>query len=293
MGVGGEKIIYGIRVTPRELDFIRCLIQNNPTDSRRQISYKLCDAWGWRQPNGCRRDMVCRSFLLALERKGYIRLPARRCTPHNPLAVRRVPQRIEVDRSLIRTSLQSILPLQVQLVRHTPREALFNSLIAQHHYLGFCYPIGEQLKYLVGWGDRPVACMGWSSAVRHLACRDTFIGWTAETRKGNLALIGYQSRFLILPWVEVKNLASYLLGLIARRISEDWARLYNHPVYLLETFVDPDRYAATSYRAANWQLVGITTGRGKNDQTHKQNRSRKAVWCFPLHRQFRLLMQHG
>lgn len=181
----------------------------------------------------------------------------------------------------------------MELVRHTPREALFNSLIEQHHYLGFCHPIGEQLKYLVSWGDRPVACMGWSSAVRHLACRDTFIGWNAETRKRNLALIGYQTRFLILPWVEVKNLASYLLAVIARRISSDWGRAYNHPVHLLETFVDPDKYAGTCYRAANWQLVGITTGRGKNDRTHRQNRSRKAVWCFPLHRQFRLLMQHG
>jgi hypothetical protein len=291
--VEGEKIIYGICVTAKEVDFIRKLIEENPHDSRRQLSYKLCDAWHWIQPNGARRDMVCRSFLLALERKGYIRLPDKRFTPHNPLAIRHPPSRIEVDQTPVRASLRELLPLQVDLVRRTSREPLYNSLLAQHHYLGYCHPIGEQIKYLISWGDRPIACMGWSSAVRHLGCRDTFIGWTAEVRKRNLALVGYQTRFLILPWVEVKNLASYLLALIARRISADWKGLYNHPVYLLETFVDPDMYAGTCYRAANWIPLGITTGRGKNDQTHKPNRSPKAVWCYPLQRNFRVLMQHG
>jgi len=231
--------------------------------------------------------------MLALERKGRIRLPEKRCTPLNPLATRQPPRRIEVDQTPIRASVGELLPLQVVLVRRTPREALYNSLLAQHHYLGYCHPIGEQLKYLISWGDRPIGCMGWSSAVRHLGSRDAFIGWTAEVRKRNLALIGYQTRFLILPWVEVKYLASYLLALIARRICADWQGLYNHPVYLLETFIDPDRYAGTSYRAANWIPLGITTGRGKNDQTHQPNRSRKAVWCYPVHRNFRLLMQHG
>ena len=291
--VEGEKIIYGISVTAQEVDFIRKLIEENPHDSRRQLSYKLCDAWHWVQPNGTRRDMVCRSFLLALERKGRIKLPDKRFTPHNPLAIRHPPRCIEVDQTPIRASVGELLPLQVDLVRRTPQEPLYNSLIAQHHYLGFSHPIGEQLKYLISWGDRPICCMGWSSAVRHLGCRDTFIGWTAEVRKRNLALIGYQTRFLILPWVEVKNLASYLLALIARRICADWEGLYNHPVYLLETFVDPDLYAGTCYRAANWILLGITTGRGKNDKTHKPNRSRKAVWCYPVHRNFRVLMQHG
>ena len=289
----GEKIIYGICVTSQEVDFIRKLIEENPHDSRRQLSYKLCDAWHWIQPNGARRDMVCRSFLLALERKGSIRLPDKRFTPHNPLAIRHPPRRIEVDQTPVRASLRELLPLQVDLVRRTPREPLYNSLLAQHHYLGYCHPIGEQIKYLVSWGEKPIACMGWSSAVRHLGCRDTFIGWTAEVRKRNLALIGYQTRFLILPWVEVKNLASYLLALIARRICADWEGLYNHPVYLLETFVDSDKYAGTCYRAANWIPLGITTGRGKNDKTHKPNRSRKAVWCYPVQRNFRLLMQHG
>jgi hypothetical protein len=291
--MGGEKIIYGIHASSRQIDFIRKLITNNPKDSRRQLSYKICDTWGWIQPNGVRRDLVCRSFLLALERKGYITLPPRRFTPHNPLAIRQPPAKIEIDQSPIKTSLSAILPLQVQLVRRTTQEKLYNSLIEHHHYLRYCYPIGEQLKYLMSWGDRPVACMGWSSAVRHLAARDQFIGWTAEERKQNLRLIAYQTRYLILPWVEVKNLASYLLALISRRICADWQKSYNHPVYLLETFTDPQKYPGTCYRAANWQLLGITTGRGKNDQTRKQNRSLKAVWAYPLCRHFRNRMQHG
>jgi hypothetical protein len=183
--------------------------------------------------------------------------------------------------------------VQIALVRRTPLEKLYNSLLDQFHYLGFCYPIGEQLKYLILWHDRPIACMGWSSAVRHLAPRDKFIGWPPEVRKRNLHLIGYQPRFLIAPWVEVKNLGSYLLAAIARRMSADWQSIYHHPVYLLETFVDEEKFAGTVYRASNWIRVGITTGRGKNDQTNKPNRSRKAVWCYPLCRHFRQVMQDG
>jgi hypothetical protein len=291
--MGGEKIIYGIQVTAAQIDFIRRLINDNPQDSRRQLSYKLCDAWDWIQPNGVRRDLVCRSFLLALERKGHIRLPPPRCTPPNPLAERHPPPRIEVDRSPILEGIGELLPVQVELVRRTAWEKLYNSLLAQYHYLGYCYPIGEQLKYLIRRQDRPIACMGWSSAVRHLAPRDRFIGWTAEQRKKNLHLIAYNTRYLILPWVQVKNLASYLLALIARRIGRDWNRAYNHPVYLLETFTDPRRHSGTSYRAANWQYLGMTTGRGKNDRTNRANRPRKAVWCYPLCRHFRQVMRHG
>jgi hypothetical protein len=291
--MGGEKVIYGIEVTAAQIDFIRRLIGENPHDSRRQLSYKLCDAWNWTQPNGVRRDLVCRSFLLALERKGQISLPAPRCTPPNPLAARHPPPRVEVDQSPILAGLDELLPVQVELVRRTAWEKLYNSLLAQYHYLGYCYPIGEQLKYLIRRQDRPIACMGWSSAVRHLGPRDRFIGWTAEQRKNNLRLIGYQTRYLILPWVEVKNLASYLLALIARRICSDWSRTYNHPVHLLETFTDPSRHAGTCYRAANWQYLGMTTGRGKNDRTNRANRPRKAVWCYPLCRNFRSLMGHG
>lgn len=291
--MGEEKICYGIHVTHEEIDFINQLIRENPHDSRRSLSKKLCLAWKWVQPNGQTRDMVCRTFMLTLHRKGYIRLPEKKCSPPNPLARRQKPPPVEVDQSPIRAALCDLKPLQIQQVRRTALEPLYNSLLSQYHYLGYCYPIGENLKYLIFFHDRPIACMGWSSAVRHLASRDRFIGWTAEQRKKNLNLIAYNIRYLIVPWVEVKNLSSYLLASIARRIGRDWQTIYQHPVHLLETFVDTEKFAGTSYRAANWVYLGVTTGRGKNDHTNKPNRSLKAVWCYPLCKNFRQVMQNG
>jgi hypothetical protein len=137
---------------------------------------------------------------------------------------------------------------------------------------------------------RPVACLAWSSAPRHLGARDRFIGWGAAARKRNIHLIAYNTRFLILPWVQINHLASHILGRMARRISADWQRLYAHPIYMLETFIDPERFRGTCYRAANWLLLGRTTGRGKDDQTRRPNRSIKEILGLPLHRRFRELL---
>jgi hypothetical protein len=154
-------------------------------------------------------------------------------------------------------------------------------------------PVGEHLKYLVWAQGRPVACLAWSSAPRHLASRDHFIGWSGAARRRNIHLLAYNTRFLILPWVEVPHLASHILGCMARRISQDWERTYGHPIYFLETFIDPERFRGTCYRAANWMVLGRTTGRGKDDQTHRPNRSIKEVLALPLHRRFRELLGDG
>ncbi|MGO9120346.1 MAG: Druantia anti-phage system protein DruA [Desulfomonilaceae bacterium] len=172
-------------------------------------------------------------------------------------------------------------------VRRGPLEELFGGLIEQHHYLGYCQPVGEHLKYLVTMDDRPIACFSWSSAPRHIGCRDRFIGWSAGIRKKNIHLIAYNSRCLLLPWVSVPHLASHLLGKMARRISRDWQEVYGHPLYLLETFVNAERFKGTCYRASNWIHLGQTTGRGKDDLTHKPNRSIKDVWGYALDRSFR------
>jgi hypothetical protein len=152
-------------------------------------------------------------------------------------------------------------------------------------------PVGEHLKYLV-WarGTRPVAALAWSSSPRHLGARDRYIGWSQEARQRNLHLIAYNTRFLILPWVKVPHLASHILGRMAARISADWEAQYAHPLYLLETFVDPERFRGTCYLAANWKVLGETTGRGKADLTHRPNRSLKQVLALPLHRRFRELL---
>lgn len=277
----------GKRITAEDVAFIRQLIDQNPGDSRWVLSKKLCQAWDWRQPNGALRDMVCRGLMLALDRAGHIQLPARRRTPLNPLVQRKKPFPVAIEPHPLQGPLAEILPLEIHQVRRTPLETLCNSLIHQYHYLGYIQPVGEHLKYLVLARQRPVACLIFSSAPRHIGCRDRFIGWTPQVRRQNIHLLAYQSRFLILPWMRVPHLASHLLGRLSKVLAEDWQRLYQHPVYFLETFVDPERFRGTCYRAANWIYLGQTTGRGKDDQTHLPNRSRKAVFGYPLCRDFR------
>ena len=183
--------------------------------------------------------------------------------------------------------MDAVRPLTIRQVRRTNEEPLFNSLLEQHHYLGYTQPVGEHLKYLVSAHDRPIACLAWSSAPRHLGCRDRFIGWSPEVRQQNLRFLAYNLRFLILPWVTVPHLASHVLAGVARMLSRDWERVYGHPVYFLETFVDPQRFGGTCYRAANWIFLGRTTGRGKDDRTHQPNRPIKDVLGYPLCRRFR------
>ena len=273
-----------------DIGFINRLISENPNDSRWVLSRKLCRAWNWVQPNGTLKDMVCRSLMLELHRAGHIRLPAKKRNMPNPLADRTRPGRLTVDQTPVEEALSKITPLKFRQVRRSPEEKVFNSLIEQFHYLGYCHPVGEQLKYIVYAGLRPIACLAFSSAPRHIGCRDRYIGWSQRLRKDHIHLLAYNTRFLILPWVRVTHLASHILGRMARKLSQDWLSVYHHPIYYLETFVDKDRFAGTCYKAANWNYLGDTTGRGKNDQTHIPNRSIKAVWGYPLSNDFRRLL---
>ena len=277
-------------LTADDIGFINRLIFENPNDSRWVLSRKLCRAWNWVQPNGALRDMVCRSMMLELHRTGHICLPVKKRDMPNPLSERRRPVKLAVDQSPVEGSLSQIIPLQFRQVRRSPEEKVFNSLIEQFHYLGYCHPVGEQLKYIVYSGQRPIACLAFSSAPRHIGCRDRYIGWSKQLRKTHIHLLAYNTRFLILPWIRVRHLASHILGRMARILCEDWQALYHHPIYYLETFVDKQRFAGTCYKAANWVYLGDTTGRGKNDQTHIPNRSIKAVWGYPLTRHFRRLL---
>lgn len=285
------KLRYrGRAVTAREVEFIRRLIQAHPAASRRRLSALLCEAWNWRQANGGLRDMVCRSLMLELHRAELIELPPVRCRPLNNVISKRKPKAARVDTTAIRAALCEIRPLEFRQVRRSPEEKLFASLLEEHHYLGYTQPVGEHLKYLVAARSRPVACFAWSSAPRHLGPRDRFIGWSVEARKRNLHLLAYNTRFLILPWIEVPHLASHLLGQMSRRISGDWERLYGHPVCYLETFVDPARFRGTCYRAANWISLGRTTGRGHNAPTHEPRVPIKEILGYPLTKEFRDLL---
>lgn len=273
-----------------DVDLIRNLIAAHPGASRRALSKKLCEAWGWVQPNGVPCDMICRGLMLQLHRAGEIELPPVRQVNPNPFLDRKKPLPVEIDRSPIRARLSEIRPIEFIQVRRRAEEGLFNSLIEEHHYLGYTHPVGEHLKYLIYAGSRPVACFAWSSAPRHLGPRDRFIGWGIEARKRNIRFVAYNTRFLIFPWVEVPHLASHLLGRMTRRLSVDWQFQYGHPIWFVETFVDPGRFRGTCYRAANWISLGWTTGRGKNAPSMKPTRSQKEVLGLPLSRRFRELL---
>jgi hypothetical protein len=280
----------GRLVTAADVAAMRALIAAHPQASRRQLSALVCERWNWRQANGQLSDMLCRGLMLALERAGHLRLPPVRRRPPNNVLARARPAPAQLDRTPLVTALAALAPLRLEQVRRAPEERLVDALIAEHHYLGRPRAVGEQLKYLVTSAERPLACLTFSSAARHLAPRDRFIGWSAAARQQHLRYLAYNARFLILPWVEVTHLASHLLGRVARVIAEDWERLYGHPVYYLETFVEPARYRGTCYRAANWRALGLTTGRGHNDRTNRVNRPLKQVWGYPLTARFRTLL---
>jgi len=272
----------GRQIRPAQVAFLREMIAQNPSLSRRRLSVKVCQAWNWVQPNGELRDMVCRGLLLALHRAGHIQLPAKRhCPPNNAIAHRRVSPVESYDTTPITGSLASLGPLEIRLVRRSQGEGLFAHLLSCYHYLGYSRPVGEHLKYLVLAGSRPLACVAWSSAPRQLNLRDQFVGAPKEAYRHNLHRIAYNTRYLILPWVRVPHLASHLLARLARRISADWQALYQHPIDLLESFVDTERFQGTCYRAANWTCVGRSAGRGTKSKSHDRT-SIKELWVYPL-----------
>jgi hypothetical protein len=281
----------GREIRPEDILYICKLIGQHPTDSRRRLSTRLCEAWDWRQSNGALRDMVCRGLLLMLERAGQITLPPVTYKRHNPLAQRSRPAPVLLDQTPIEAKLKDLGPIELKQTRRTADEPLFNSLMEEHHYLGYEQPVGEHLKYLVWAQERPIACLAWSSAPRHLGSRDRYIGWSAEARRRNIRFLAYNTRFLILPWVRVEHLASHLLGRMVAQISADWQGMYGHPIYFLETFVDPERFRGTCYRAANWVVMGKTTGRGKQSNSYVPNRSIKEVLGYPLTRRFREVLE--
>jgi hypothetical protein len=284
-----EPLCHRGRVIREEdLVLIRQIIARNPKASRRKLSVLLCQAWDWRQANGAWRDMVCRGLMLRLHRAGQIELPPVRRSIVNPLVQRARPATdFLLDQSLIAGPLRMVQPLGIRQVRRTNEEALFNGLIERFHYLNYTRPVGEHLKYMVYVQERPVACLAWSSGPWHMGPRDRFIGWCPTVRRAHLHLLAYNTRFLVLPWVRVPHLASHILGRIARQISADWQQLYHHPIHYLETFVDPERFRGTCYRAANWVYLGKTTGRGIKEKTLKVTRSMKDVLGYPLGKDFR------
>lgn len=282
-------VVYrGRIITQAEVDFIRSLIVAHPGEGRCTLARRICEAWNWTQPNGILKDIVCRSLLLQLERGAHLVLPPRQRNTEVIIRKRKCPSPVLIDTRPIVGPLKEIAPtIRFQQVRRTPYEKYFNSLIEQYHYLGYSQPVGEHLKYLVFAGERPIGCFAFSSAAFGMNVRDAFIGWSAEQKSRNRHLLAYNTRFLILPWVRIKFLASHLLSGCARRLSDDWQELYHHPIHWIETFVDTERFQGACYKAANWIYLGQTKGRGKYNKTHKQLTSIKAIYGLPLDSAFR------
>lgn len=286
-------VIQGRNISSDDIRLIRCLISRNPSWHRTRLSRELCKLWNWYTHNGRYKDMACRSLLLKLEKLGHICLPARRIPPVNSLRNRSIPY-VSHKTSAVCCNLSLLGPIQIETIQDTRSKALFKYFISHYHYLGYPGTVGENMKYLVS--DRshnPLACLLFGSAAYKIAPRDTFIGWDEQARKRNLHYITNNMRFLVLPWVKVLHLASHILGRITRCINADWMRKYNHPLYLLETFVDCQRFRGVCYKAGNWSYVGKTQGRTRNDPDNSIQVPIKDVYVYPLTKNFRGKLSYG
>jgi len=287
-------IIQGCHVGEKEIAQVRGLIAGNPEWHRRRISEQLAKLWDWYNPAGQLKDMAARTLLLKLERRGWITLPPRRRPPVHRKA-RRSPVEADLLREQageeVRIALGELQPLGIEEIsreRQAGKQAEFSRLLERHHYLGHRGTVGENMQYLVSDGQgHALACVLFGAAAWQCKARDAAIGWDAATRARGLSYVTNNTRFLILPWVRVPHLASHVLGRITRRLPSDWQQKYGHPIHLLETFVDTSRFAGTCYRAANWRMVGETTGRTRQNKTMIPQASPKAVWLYPLCKNFR------
>lgn len=259
--------MQGRTVSAQDLALIEQWLRDHPRGNRTQLSRELCQLWNWRNASGRLKDMAARTLLLKLQARGLIQLPPRRTASVNHLRHQTL-RPLAHDTALIAGPLQALRPLQIQALSEGTRDVrLFQFLLQRYHYLSLGNVVGENLKYLVRAGaGRPLACLLFGAAAWQVQPRDAWIGWDAAQRCRQLFLLANNSRLLLLPWVRVPALASHLLGQVSARLSEDWQRKYGHPIYLLESFVQPDRFSGACYRAAGWPSVGRTTGRSRNDR---------------------------
>lgn len=283
--------LQGRTLTGDDLTGLRALIGQHPDWHRTALSRYLCELWDWRNGAGRLKDMAARTLLLKLHARGLIELPppqtrtGRRCA-QAPLMVE--PELLPAPPTPIDGSLASLQPVGLELAHSPGLRRRVGQLLAQYHYRGFNGAVGENVQYLARDGrGRELAVMVFGAAAWKVAVRDRFIGWSVAQRQQRLGALINQQRFLILPWVRVAHLASHLLARATRRLSVDWQARYGHRVWLVETFVEQDRFAGTAYQAAGWLHLGATTGRTRQDRQRTLQCPRKSVWVRPLHPRFR------
>ena len=293
------SIVQGRQIGATELAQVRHLLARHPDWSRRRLSQELAILWKWRNEAGQLKDMAARSLLLKLEQRGWIGLPPRRRPPVNRMRHKRLPEPgLAAPQAPVHEPVERLLPLVIHECsggdKASGQRALFDALLHQYHYLSHRSSVGENLQYLVGDGQgRPLACVLFGAAAWQCACRDRHISWDGAARAQHLHLLANNTRFMIVPWARVARLATHVLGQIARRLSGDWRAKYGHRIYLLETFVQRDRFKGTAYQAANWLRVGQTQGRTRQDRPDGtwHQATIKDVYLYPLHRRFRQFLQ--
>jgi uncharacterized protein DUF4338 len=286
--IGGGLSFCGRELKPEDLDLIRQITRDFSTLSLTELAHTICELLEWRRPNGGLKSRECYVFLQVLHERGWLPWLSPQPRKLRPRAAV-WDQRSDAQAALT-GSIGDYLPVQLQLLDSNDDRRLFRQYIQRYHYLGYKVPYGAQLRYFVRCSQPPgpvLACLLFTSAAWKIAPRDTCIGWSETARQENLPLIVNHSRFLILPWVRVPNLASHILSLTARRLPQDWFGAYRAQPVLLETLVDGTRYHGGCYRAANWTEVGLTQGRGRMDRSGKAQGARKRIFLFPLHRHWR------
>ena len=287
-------IVQGRRWDGPELENLRQWIGEHPEWSRRRLSRELATRWDWRNGAGQLKDMATRTLLVKLDQRGLVALPARRQSPTNRMRCSSPQLGLEeAELTPLACGLPELGRLQVtEVSAHAVERAWVKTALGQFHYLGFRGAVGQNLQYVVGDNQgRRLACLVFGAAAWKCQDRDRFIGWSAEQRQRNLALIANNTRFLVLPSVHVPRLGSWILAQVRRRIAGDWQAKYGQGIVLLETFVERPRFAGTVYRAANWQRAGVTAGRTRQDRHTCLQGPIKEIYLDPLSRNFREALQ--
>jgi hypothetical protein len=281
-----EKIVTTLRgrdISAEDVKDIKNIIKIHYHKGRKHISRELSRHWGWYQPNGNLKDMACREILLKLSRQGMVRLPPRMASPRGNKNFTQLA--LDMEPANISGKLKSF-DIDLVLASTESQQALWRSLVKSYHYQGYKRMVGRSLKYTAYIKDTPIACLGWGSAAWSISPRDSYIGWDKATKDKNLSHIANNIRFLILPGVYIKYLASHLLAKNIKRIRSDWFYKYGVHLYLLETFVEK-RFSGTSYRAANWTYLGPTRGYSKKGARHLKHENIKDIYVYPLAEDFR------
>ena len=276
--------------TPQELDSIRTLIGENPFANRAQLSRMVCEKLGWVRKEEKLKDMSCRVAMLRMQEDGLIQLPAPLKRNGNRKHYRRRTPEAEPGLFSVTVPAGDLRDLRMEVVADRRDSHLWNEFIDRYHYLGYRPLPGAQLRYFAQAEGQILALLGFGAAAWKTAPRDHFIGWTAEQRESRLHLVVNNARFLILPWIHSRHLASKTLAIATRRLAKDWDLRYGYRPVLVETFVETRRFRGTCYKAANWTYVGDTQGRGKLDVEHVAKLPKKSVWVYPLVRDFRAIL---